>query len=182
MHPVWSNAAALEEKLRGVTPGEALGKRWTTTRNSLLHSDGRISRGSLHLVYFVEWFAGIWYPTLSFAPSFSPLSARPVNVRPFVSTPIFPPFSTRVPRHCFYFAAGLADGTMKYVKECVHEVKTSFTYSQTEDTRARENKHRSRNLFPGQWDEMAAPILLLYNLNRYRNRDVDRPVFLFQIK
>lgn len=71
---------------------------------------------------------------------------------------------------------------MKYVKECVHEVKTSFTYSQTEDTRARENKHRSRNLFPGQWDEMAAPILLLYNLNRYRNRDVDRPVFLFQIK
>lgn len=91
MHPVWSNAAALEEKLRGVTPGEALGKRWTTTRNSLLHSDGRISRGSLHLVYFVEWFAGIWYPTLSFAPSFSPLSARPVNVRPFVSTPIFPP-------------------------------------------------------------------------------------------
>lgn len=33
---------------------------------------------------------------------------------------------------------------MKYVKECVHEVKTS----QTEDTREREeNKYRSRNLF-----------------------------------
>lgn len=101
------------------------GKRWTRTRNSLLHSDEDKPCGSLHLVYFVEWFAGIWYtlPSPSFSSSLPPshLSARLVNVRPFVSTPSPLP---HVPRHCFYFAAGLADDTMKYVKECVHEVKT----------------------------------------------------------
>lgn len=67
------------------------GKRWTRTRNSLLHSDEDKPCGSLHLVYFVEWFAGIWYtlPSPSFSSSLPPshLSARLVNVRPFVSTP-----------------------------------------------------------------------------------------------
>lgn len=144
---------SLEEKLRGVTPG---GKRWTTTRNSLLHSDEDKpwQPPSCLLCRMVRWYL-VPSPSslLSLPPSH--LSARLVNVRPFVSTPSS---LLHVPPHCFYFAAGLADDTMKYVKECVHEVKTFRRRKILE--RERKISTARGTCFWRQWDGMLILILL----------------------
>lgn len=129
---------------------------WTTTRNSLLHSDEDKpwQPPSCLLCRMVRWYL-VPSPSslLSLPPSH--LSARLVNVRPFVSTPS--PL-LHVPRHCFYFAAGLADDTMKYVKECVHEVKTFRRRKILE--RERKISTARGTCFWRQWDGMLILILL----------------------
>lgn len=107
----------------------------------------------------VRWY--LVHPTLSFflflPPSLPSLSAA--CKRSTLRLDALPP--PHVPRHCFYFAAGLADDTMKYVKECVHEVKT---FRRLE--RERENKYRSRNLFLTTMGRDGGPYIAL-QLNRY---------------
>lgn len=153
VHPVWSSALELG---RETARGDTGGKRWTTTRNSLLHSDEDKpwQPPSCLLCRMVRWYL-VPSPSslLSLPPSH--LSARLVNVRPFVSTPS--PL-LHVPRHCFYFAAGLADDTMKYVKECVHEVKTFRRRKILE--RERKISTARGTCFWRQWDGMLILILL----------------------
>lgn len=128
VHPVWRNALELgRETARGDT---GRGQRKGSVGRGLEIAcciQTRISRVAASILFTLQngsLVFGTPYPLLLSLPFSLPpshLSARLVNVRPFVSTPSPLP---HVPRHCFYFAAGLADDTMKYVKECVHEVKT----------------------------------------------------------